>query len=139
MEIVARAGPAYIEGVVTDLELAGLLAQVVHVFYQVAERRVLLATFLGSGVILQQAPPELATQIVDGRQVDDLQAQALFERRFIQGFAADQAAGEHQYFSARGHVEQRRAAEFFRPGAAIQAGHVHRRRVGVQAKQARRQ
>src|SRR5450830_877403 len=74
VEIVARAGPAYIERIFADLELASLLAQVVHVFHQVAERRVFLATLLGEGVALQQALPELATQIVDGRQVDDLQA-----------------------------------------------------------------
>src|SRR5450830_1838428 len=66
VEIVARAGPAYIERIFADLELASLLAQVVHVFHQVAERRVCLATLLGEGVALQQALPKLATQIVDG-------------------------------------------------------------------------
>ncbi|KWV90196.1 hypothetical protein PFLmoz3_00194 [Pseudomonas fluorescens] len=136
VEVPAGGGPAYIERVVTDLELAGLLTQVVHVFHQVAERGVFFAALLGECVVLQQPLPELATQIADGGQVDDLQPQALLERRVVQGFAGEQAVGEHQDLRTRSHIEQRRAGEFFRPGTTVQAGDIHRRGVGIQAQQA---
>ncbi len=80
--------------------------------HQVAERGIHLAALLGNGVVFQQALPELAAQVVDGGLVDDPQAQALLERRVIQGLTGQQAAGERQDFRARGYVEQRRAARF---------------------------
>ena len=97
---MAGVGPAYIEGVFAHLELAGLLAQVVHVLYQIAERGVDFAALLGIRVVLQQPLPELATQVVDGGQVDDLQAQALLERGVILVLAGQQAVGEHEDFGA---------------------------------------
>ena len=100
MEGMAGCCPAYIEGVFADRQLAGLLSQVVHALHQVAERGVDFATLLGEGVVLQQPLPKLAAQVANGGQVDDLQAQALLECGFIQGFTGQQAVGEHEDFGA---------------------------------------
>ena len=48
----------------------------------------------------KQALPELATQVVDGGQVDILQAQPLFERGVVLILTGQQAVGEHEDFGA---------------------------------------
>ncbi|MNF99723.1 hypothetical protein D3C84_826360 [compost metagenome] len=133
MEQAARFGPADVIAVFADLEFASLFTQGRHVLDQKTEGRILIAALLGEVVVGQQALPQALANPVDRLHVDRAQPQALGQRRFVQGFTGQQHAGEHEDFRARGDIEQRRVTELFRPGAAIERGHVPRCRHGTEA------
>ncbi|MNG02223.1 hypothetical protein D3C84_852400 [compost metagenome] len=130
MKNLARRGPLDVVGVVIQMEPARLFAQGRHVLDQVTEGSVLIAAALGKVVVGQQPLPQPGAKRVDRNHIDRAQPQVLLERDFVHGIDVQQDPGEHQDLGPRGHVEQRRAGELFRPGAAVQGRDVVERGRG---------